>query len=888
MTGLSDILGSNPIESLSGTVLDGRWKIESLLKKNEFQTGSCFSVGYAVRSTKDGTSAFAKILDFSRALQEVDTAAALHRMTEEYIFERELLKLCATHDLTRVISALDFGEIKCSDVPLGKLFVIIFEMAEADVRKYLSTTGLSSLAWRLRVLHDISIGLSQLHGKDIHHQDLKPSNVLLFDGGGRSKVGDLGRAHCQTLSSPNDSSRRPGAFHYAPPEQLYDAGYSDRLTLRRAGDLYLLGSMLDFFVTGVPTTVRLVRALGEIHRPFPSELNGWRGLYGDVLPHLQTAHAGLAREFRSSVMAMIEVSALSRRIANELTDLFRYATNPDPTARGHPSAQRMLHVSNFDLQRFISAFEFYRNAPRSRKRKPLQSAPADLNRQLVPRWRSLPRTPTAELESHIPSGPPDEWVTSELDRRLTAWSTRRDFESAQELVWAASIFRGDGVAWAGLRQVVDSPHLPSHVREDASSLLEHAPTASIELTLDATSTKEILISRIRSIRKELRVVPTDPIAYTNLAMLYSRLGQIEPAERAIKVAVQLSPSSRYVLRAATRFMVHIGKFDRALWILEKALSTDPWLHAARVALYDLTDSPIRRLADSKKLLQQKLAARHLSELASAFATLELKAGHVGRAKKLFRASAVDPTDNVIAQLQWASIHKAGEFADELLTHLLTYEARTAVAKQRRDWTSALNNCAKWLDDEPFSIRPAQEGSFIAAEYTHDFEKALEFCEIGLIANPDSFSLLNNASYAQAALGNIPEAHQLLQSAQANVQSAKDRIVSVATSGFISFRIGRVDNGIGQYLKAIDAAIRLNDLTLAKLVVVHYFGEYIRAGYLIDETQLPAIRSLFEGEAVPFIVRDVYAAHLSPLLSAREGGPGPDGNFESTLRGLTPS
>ena len=256
-----------PIDSLAGETLAGRWKVVELIRRLSVQTGSVFSVGYVVQD-KDGNKAFAKILDFSRALQAEDTAKSLNEMTEAYIFERSLLELCGKHSLTRVIRGLDYGEIARPDVPLGKLFYIVFEIAEGDIRKYMNSNSKTHLSWRLGVLHDVAIGLDQLHRKKIIHQDLKPSNVLVFDDGDRSKLGDLGRAHCVELKSPHEGHRRPGAFYYAPPEQIYDHHFDDRMVYRFAGDLYLLGSMLDFFVTGKPTTVRLVERLEKVHRPF--------------------------------------------------------------------------------------------------------------------------------------------------------------------------------------------------------------------------------------------------------------------------------------------------------------------------------------------------------------------------------------------------------------------------------------------------------------------------------------------------------------------------------------------------------------------------------------------------------------------------------------------
>lgn len=356
MTYLDTTTAAKPIERLVGETLNNRWKVIEFIQRQSFQTGGNFSVGYVVED-KDGTPAFAKVLDFSRALQEDDTARALNQMTESYIFERSLLELCGKHGLTRVVRGLDYGELSRNDVPLGKLFFIVFEMADGDVRRYMSSNSKAYLSWRLRILHDVATGLQQLHNKNILHQDLKPSNVLIFEKGDRSKLGDLGRAHAGMLKSPHDNSRRPGAFYYAPPEQIYDHHFDDRLAYRLAGDLYLLGSMLDFFVTGRPTTVGLIDMVENVHKPFVVNVNGWRGYFRDVLPHLQTAYSRLARNFEAQARAFLGNSRDVDQLAAEITLLYRYATNPDPLLRGHPNSRSIKHGSPYDLQRFIAGFE---------------------------------------------------------------------------------------------------------------------------------------------------------------------------------------------------------------------------------------------------------------------------------------------------------------------------------------------------------------------------------------------------------------------------------------------------------------------------------------------------------------------------------------------------
>src|SRR5262249_18446714 len=137
--------------------------------------------------------------------------------------------------------------------------------------------------------------VAQLHGRDIAHQDLKPSNLLVFEDLS-AKIADLGRASIKNQNSPFDGKQIPGAGSYAPPEQLYRFPSPDWAERRIGADLYLLGSLVTFFFTGVGVTKMLVRHLEEAHRP-----EFWRGMFHDVLPYLVDAFQKVLDEVKQAV-----------------------------------------------------------------------------------------------------------------------------------------------------------------------------------------------------------------------------------------------------------------------------------------------------------------------------------------------------------------------------------------------------------------------------------------------------------------------------------------------------------------------------------------------------------------------------------------------------------
>jgi eukaryotic-like serine/threonine-protein kinase len=190
-----------PAEMLVGLNVSKEWKVVSRVAKQPGATGSVFSVGYLVES-QTGRRAFLKALNLARALRQPNWPVVVQAMLETFNFESQLLAVCRHHD--RIVTAIDEGEVDVDpSSPIGRVPYLIFELGEGDIRRHIAVTGKLETAWALRCLHHISVGIAQLHGMGVAHQDLKPSNVLTFGDAG-SRVGDLGCASMKGANSPID------------------------------------------------------------------------------------------------------------------------------------------------------------------------------------------------------------------------------------------------------------------------------------------------------------------------------------------------------------------------------------------------------------------------------------------------------------------------------------------------------------------------------------------------------------------------------------------------------------------------------------------------------------------------------------------------------------
>lgn len=336
-------MNDNAAGSLLGMTLNSGWKVIEKIEKGDNGTGSFFSVCYKVE--KDGEICFLKAFDFAKFFQMSQPGTKvvdiIGDMITAYQYERDLSNHCKNKRVTKVSFVIEADEEIVNGYAVSIVPYLIFDLADGDVRKKLDFDKKLDYAWRLKSLHDIAIGLRQLHQVEVTHQDLKPSNVLVYNSD--CKIGDLGRSICQSIDGPYNKMSYTGDISYAPPEILY--GYYERDWKKRvfATDCYMLGSMIVFYFAGVNMTVLLKENLAE---PFWYE--NWKGTFDELKDYLLDA-------FEKSI-SNLENAIKDNLIKEDLAKLVRYLCHPFPDSRGHPKTINSIE-SNYNLERFITVFD---------------------------------------------------------------------------------------------------------------------------------------------------------------------------------------------------------------------------------------------------------------------------------------------------------------------------------------------------------------------------------------------------------------------------------------------------------------------------------------------------------------------------------------------------
>lgn len=333
---------------LEGKVLDGGWQVVKKLEQNHHHTGGVYSSYYEVKN--GDRKGFLKAFDYSAAARATnDFAKEINNITAAYNLEKEILEICTNNGCKNVIRILDKGFINVAEAPTyPRVEYLILELAEKGNLRDVLHTDQVTLEWKIRSLHQLAKGLSELHRLSIAHQDVKPSNIVQL-ASGKTKITDLGSA----VTVNGDPGKLPdrqlrnlaGTWNYAPPELLYGYLNPDD-TIRRIGcDLYLLGSMVVFYFTDMSMTALIKANLSEsLCWTVPTNYGNYSSLKSYVIVAFEKA--------LEDIGAKIEDEYLRKKII----EIIKHLCNPDPLQRGHEKSIAQKG-SNFNLERFITSFD---------------------------------------------------------------------------------------------------------------------------------------------------------------------------------------------------------------------------------------------------------------------------------------------------------------------------------------------------------------------------------------------------------------------------------------------------------------------------------------------------------------------------------------------------
>jgi len=456
----------------------------------------------------------------------------------------------------------------------------------------------------------------------------------------------------------------------------------------------------------------------------------------------------------------------------------------------------------------------------------------DKNRRLLPRWQSSRRSIAAGELISVGRAEPDKLDDVHFEERKREWEETLSLEVGAELLGSAIVLNRTKEVETAARAIADAKSDTTlTLREMALRVLgatKELPKLNVVQTqLD----KARIYAGISRLRGRLQEYPRSALEWVDLARLYTIIGQNEKAKRSIKIALYLTPEDRFVLRCAARFFVHIERADRALSLLQRAQATkqDPWLMAPEIAIAHVADLPSKTMRLARKELKRKIwSPRNRSELEGALGTFFLEGGSTGQARQMFHNSLEDPTENAIAQAQWAAERAQLEIAEKYLKLPTAHEARALHYRITGKWDRVIENCWQWAGYEPTSIRSMLMGSYAAAIAFEDGRTIIQFSSLGRDTEPHNTTLLNNLAVGFAYTGELEKAWETL--GQVIVEEAPDlaQPALYATTGLLLFRTGDIEQGRAFYERAIAHPYSQKDSRVRAVALWHLVREEAHA------------------------------------------------------------
>jgi tetratricopeptide (TPR) repeat protein len=453
-------------------------------------------------------------------------------------------------------------------------------------------------------------------------------------------------------------------------------------------------------------------------------------------------------------------------------------------------------------------------------------------RRIVPRWRDFRSTAKlgelkeVPLEEHpIKHSPIAEHLS------YSDWKREPHLWNALDLIGSAIIFDETDEVGDAVLQVLLDPATPPLTKK---LLSDQGRGIGREVTLPPNPTtiagRGVIRHEIARIKRELSAFPWDAINWMELARNYTTVGVHDRAERSVRVALQLAPENRYVLRSAARFFIHRGDLERAQWILFRHANSaqDPWLLAPEIAVASALGRTSKLAKIGQRVLLTDIAPTELTELASALGTVEVENGNNKGAKRLLKQALMGANENSVAQIEWLNRQKLGELIDiSAANPPLLHEASAWATTIKGEWHESLHHAWNWLRDQPFSSHPAMLCSYLLSDILELHDEAAKVCSMALLANPTEPMLQNNYAFALVNSGKLNEATEVLSRIDIESLSGISRMV-IATVGLLAFRTGHPEEGRQQYLAAIEEARKENDKVRAARAAIYLAKEEVRA------------------------------------------------------------
>lgn len=425
-------------------------------------------------------------------------------------------------------------------------------------------------------------------------------------------------------------------------------------------------------------------------------------------------------------------------------------------------------------------------------------------RRVVPRWRSSWVTATtAEARSKKRAVLPVE-VKQTVDQEVASKSREleilRSVPVAAELMFLASAAGNQTAAKQAAQAILARRNEigPRQLVRSAQQVLEGASPERIE------SASKDFVKHARSL---LAIDFANPVLLMDTARELTARRQERAALRYVRAAVALAPKSRFVLRSAARYYLHIGENEIAHDLLRRSplIGLDPWVQASEIAVATVRGQTSALAKQTIRVLSEaKQVGAEVSELASAVGTVELLSGSDKKARVLFKHALSHPNDNSLAQAEWAANKLKLVVDHQALQTPMSFEANSHNAYRHQQIKEAIEHAVLWAHDEPFASRPMNTQCYLFS-LEGRYAEALEAARAASDLDGNAVEPALNLLFSKIQAGDLDEAMGEFLRLSRHPELKRYAHHYLANGGALAYALGDFERGRQLYQRAIRAA-----------------------------------------------------------------------------------
>ncbi len=316
----------------TGTLLDNRYKIESVLGEGGF------GITYKAHDNQlDYTVVIKEFLPQECAARSGDsvTVQARTNRTDDYQYGLERFLDEARHlakfqhpNIVRVSNFINTN---------GTVYFVMDYAEGEDLGDWLKKHEILNEDIILKIVTPILEGLAEVHKAGLLHRDIKPGNIFMRKQGGPMLI-DFGAAR-QALGEHSKSISAIISQGYAPPEQYTTRGKQGPFT-----DLYAIGATLYKLITGKVPLESADRA-HDVHEgeddPMIPSLEAGKGKVGDWLLQLTDQMLKISAKDRPQ-----NAEAVLAAIKNKTTADVAVDSSAQPSPKQDDNKTRVVRSSD--------------------------------------------------------------------------------------------------------------------------------------------------------------------------------------------------------------------------------------------------------------------------------------------------------------------------------------------------------------------------------------------------------------------------------------------------------------------------------------------------------------------------------------------------------------